>query len=76
MGELGFTADGRTSSVEGSTESTLGPVGYALRFLASIVLTYVTIFFNAALVHAANERMSGGDPTLGSPCEALPQGVS
>jgi len=43
-----------------------GAVGYALLFLAYVVLAFITIFFNAALVHAANERLSGGDPTLGS----------
>ena len=30
------------------------------------VLAYITIFFNAALVSAANERLEGGDPTIGS----------
>ena len=39
---------------------------YALTFLMYLVLAYITIFFNAALIHAANERLNGGDPTLGS----------
>jgi hypothetical protein len=43
-----------------------GPVGYALLFVGYVVLAFITIFFNAALVHAANERLGGGDPTLGS----------
>ncbi|HSM01213.1 MAG TPA: DUF6159 family protein [Acidimicrobiia bacterium] len=43
-----------------------GPVGYVLLFAAYVTLAFITIFFNAALVHAANERMDGGDPTLGS----------
>ena len=30
------------------------------------VLAYITIFFNAALISAANERLEGGDPTIGS----------
>ena len=30
------------------------------------VLAYITIFFNAALISAANERLDGGDPTIGS----------
>lgn len=30
------------------------------------VLAYITIFFNAALISAANERLQGGDPTVGS----------
>ena len=44
-----------------------GPVEYVLLFTMYVVLAYVTIFFNAALVHAAHERLSGGDPTLKSP---------
>jgi hypothetical protein len=43
-----------------------GGLGYVLLFVAYVVLAFVTVFFNAALVHAANERLSGGDPTLGS----------
>ncbi|MCB2223987.1 MAG: hypothetical protein KQH83_07405 [Actinobacteria bacterium] len=43
-----------------------GPVGYALMFVTYLALAFITIFFNAALVHAANERMDGGDPTVGS----------
>lgn len=30
------------------------------------VLAYITIFFNAALISAAHERLGGGDPTIGS----------
>jgi hypothetical protein len=37
-----------------------------LAFAAYLVLAYITIFFNAALVHAANQRLEGGDPTVGS----------
>lgn len=44
----------------------IGPLGYALMFLGYLVSAYVTIFFQAALIHAANERLEGGDPTLGS----------
>jgi hypothetical protein len=43
-----------------------GAVGYVLLFVAYVVLAFIAIFFNAALVHAANERLSGGDPSLGS----------
>jgi len=31
-----------------------------------VLLAFITIFFNAALVSAANERLTGGDPTLKS----------
>ncbi len=34
--------------------------------LMYFVLAYITIFFNAALVSAAHERLEGGDPTLRS----------
>lgn len=34
--------------------------------LMYFVLAYITIFFNAALISAAHERLGGGDPTIGS----------
>ncbi len=53
-------------SIEGASTVEASPLTYVLLFLAYLVLAFVGIFFNAALVHAANERMSGGDPTLSS----------
>ena len=53
-------------SGEGTSIEDPGTVGYVLLFVAYVVLAFITIFFNAALVHAANERMDGGDPTVGS----------
>ena len=52
----------------GRAETTTNPawVILPLAFAAYLVLAYITIFFNAALVHAANERLEGGDPTIGS----------
>ncbi len=35
-------------------------------FLVYLLLAYITIFFSAALIHGANERLAGGDPTIGS----------
>jgi hypothetical protein len=55
-----------TTGADGSQQSSVGPLVYILGFFGYVVLAYVTIFFNAALVHAADERMRGGDPTLGS----------
>lgn len=52
-------------SAFGNSELSIGPFGYAMLFLAYLVGSYVTIFFQAALVLAANERLSGGSPTLG-----------
>lgn len=42
------------------------PITYVVAFVAYVALAYVTIFFNTALVSAADERLHGGDPTLGS----------
>lgn len=39
----------------------------AIVYLAMyMVLSFVTIYFTSALVFAANERLAGGDPTIGS----------
>ncbi len=46
------------------------PVTYVVAFVAYVALAYVTIFFNAALVSAADERLRGGDPTIGSALRA------
>jgi hypothetical protein len=43
-----------------------GPLEYVLLFAMYSALAYVTIFFNTALVHAAHERLGGGDPTIRS----------
>lgn len=43
-----------------------GPASYVTFFVMYLVLAYITIFFNAALVSAAHERLNGGDPTIGS----------
>jgi hypothetical protein len=45
---------------------TSNPVAWVLAFLGYLAAAYVMIFFNAAIVCGADERLSGGDPTLGS----------
>jgi len=42
------------------------PLFYAVVFALYVLLYCIAIFFNAALVHAAYERLKGGDPTVGS----------
>ncbi len=39
---------------------------FLLLVVMYFILAYITIFFNAALVSAAHERLAGGDPTIGS----------
>lgn len=43
-----------------------GPVEYIVTFALYMVLSFITIYFQTALVSAAHERLSGGDPTVGS----------
>ena len=47
-------------------EPTAGPGTIAALVLMSLALTFIAIFFRAALVSGANERMTGGDPTVRS----------
>ena len=54
------------SMLENADTEQPGATFYVLMFVMYVVLAFVTIFFNAALVHAADERMQGGDPTIGS----------
>lgn len=42
------------------------PLFYVVVFALYVLLYFIAIFFNAALVHAAYERLKGGDPTVGS----------
>lgn len=60
-----FTTLDTGSGVE-SGSAGAGPATYVLTALLYLVLAFITVFFNSALVHGANDRMSGGDPTLGS----------
>lgn len=50
----------------GQGDGTVTGTSLPLMVLMYFVLAYITIFFNAALVSAANERLEGGDPTIGS----------
>ncbi|CAB4531418.1 unannotated protein [freshwater metagenome] len=54
------------SSSSSSGDIALGIPGYIALFMAYLVVAYITIFFQSALILAANERMTGGNPTLKS----------
>lgn len=56
----------RTQAADGGTDMTMTPLTAVFSFLAYLVLAYVSVFFNTALVCAADERLRGGDPTIGS----------
>ncbi|MFM7064326.1 MAG: DUF6159 family protein [Actinomycetes bacterium] len=65
-----FMVDGGTTATTADqTSQSSGAAGIAailLLVVAYFVAAYVAIFFQAALVLAANERMTGGDPTVRS----------
>jgi uncharacterized protein DUF6159 len=44
----------------------IGAAAYVVLFVLYVALAFITVFFNAALVFAANERLEGGDPTVKS----------
>ncbi|HJQ93229.1 MAG TPA: DUF6159 family protein [Candidatus Thermoplasmatota archaeon] len=52
----------QTTNPDGTTNY----AGAALAFVLYILLAFVTLFFNAAVVAGATERLKGGDPTMGS----------
>jgi hypothetical protein len=61
----GFLAVGGTDVVDGGrVQPTIG--SYVLLFVMYLVLAIITVFFNAALVSAAHERLRGGDPSVES----------
>jgi hypothetical protein len=43
-----------------------GAMGYVMIVVATMVITFISTYFNGALVCGALERIRGGDPTLGS----------
>jgi len=53
-----------TDSIGATDACELGSTDYVILAVAYVALAFVTVFFNAALVHAANQRMEGGDPTV------------
>lgn len=56
----------KTTTSFGDTTFEPGPVAYVLLFLMYIALAYVAIFFKTAMICGADERMRGGEPTIGS----------
>jgi hypothetical protein len=61
---IGLSARGTDAT--GGTSFEPGPLQYVLLFVMYVVLAYVAIFFKTALLCGADERLRGGDPTLGT----------
>lgn len=60
----------RSTDAMGETTLEATPLTYVLGFVMYVVLAYVTIFFKTALLCGADERMRGGDPSVGSSMSA------
>ncbi len=56
--------------VAATVRDAMGPLEWVVFALVSYVLSYIAIFFNVALMCAADERMNGGDPTVASALRA------
>ena len=54
-----------TSSDAQSSEAT-NPAAIVVFVIAALAMGVISVFFNGALVAGAHERMTGGDPTVGS----------
>jgi hypothetical protein len=55
-----------TTDATGTTSTQVSPFVYVLSAFGYLACTFVTVFFNTAIVSGANERFTGGDPTFGS----------
>ncbi len=61
---FGFFADDLSIVRDNGPLQAPTPFEWIVIGLATYALSYITIFFNVALVCATNDRMTGGDPTL------------
>ena len=64
---LVFAAFALASTDSGTTEeTTASPAMAIVAIVAALGLSVISVFFNGALVAGAHERLTGGDPTVGS----------
>lgn len=55
-----------TRTATGGTDHSVSAIGWVSIALSYFVLAYIAMYFRTAMICAANERLSGGDPTLRS----------
>jgi hypothetical protein len=69
---FGLFWDEAQALIDGTTTTSdaMSPLEWVVFALVSYVLSYIAIFFNVALMCAADERMNGGDPTVASALRA------
>jgi hypothetical protein len=64
-GAVYFSLD-RVVETDGTTSLGATPLTWVVSVVAYLLITFVVTFFAAALVAGARERLTGGQPTLGS----------
>jgi hypothetical protein len=65
-GAAWISVEQTVDATTGSTEYSPTPVTYAVGVVGYLLATFVGIFFTSALVGGAYQRLTGGDPTIGS----------
>ena len=55
-----------TTSTDGQSAEAVNPAALVVFVIAALAMGVISVFFNGALVAGAHERMTGGDPTVGS----------
>jgi hypothetical protein len=71
---VGYVAGAFNSAVATDpTSTTVSPLGYAFGALIAYITTTIALFFQAALIFGAMERLDGGDPTVASSIAAARQ---
>jgi hypothetical protein len=58
--------DTTSATASGAEETSVDPAIAVIGLVAALALSIVSVFFTGALVAGAHERLSGGDPTVGS----------
>jgi hypothetical protein len=66
FGGLAWITVNQTTSGTGSTEYQASPLTYVVGVLAYVAATFAAMFFLAALVSGAHQRLTGGSPNLGT----------
>jgi hypothetical protein len=69
-GAIWFSLGRTTDLVTGATEYNPTPLTYGVGIVGYLLATFAGIFFTAALVAGAHERLTGGNPTFGTALEA------
>ena len=65
-GALAPTDRAEDPAASGTTVFTVTPATWAIGIVGLLLVGFIAQFFTAALIAGANERLEGGNPTIGS----------